>query len=175
MNAKGISKGSLEFLSDFENDLRKLSEELTTWSGRNLPVQKIVLDPVVFNTVRVCVDLRRRQWDSFNLERDLKDRSLCLETYNGELMELTMGILPEVSSMSAKEVWQKAVSQKHCLEHGEEGYKFVLMSWKSQDSGKESGPYLITVEGNTAIEIDRHGRFVKTFLATAEGYFPWMD
>lgn len=74
--------------------------------------------------------------------------------------------------MTVKAAYQRAIA-KHRLTVN--GNWFGLLTWKSDESGLVSSPFLVTVQGTWAIEIDNHGRFVDAYPASATGYSPYID
>jgi hypothetical protein len=73
---------------------------------------------------------------------------------------------------------------KHAFEIAIKNYKvtigdawFTTLCWKNPDepSSKEYEPFLVTLDGNTAIEVDRFGRFITSYSADCDGYFPYPN
>ena len=49
------------------------------------------------------------------------------------------------------------------------------MGWKGDDDAPLPQPFLVTVVGDVAIEVDRLGRFADSYPAQATGYYEWLD
>lgn len=76
--------------------------------------------------------------------------------------------------MNVKDAYYKALDTLK-MSFGDEGTYFTLLGWKSAESGKTRGPFLIHVLCTMAIEIDRRGKFKNSFSADATGYYPWVE
>jgi hypothetical protein len=52
---------------------------------------------------------------------------------------------------------------------------FVTLCWVNPDKGDPGlpRPFLVTLHGNVAIEVDRFGRFVTAYSVKCDGYFPF--
>lgn len=57
---------------------------------------------------------------------------------------------------------------------GESGAYFTALGWKSPESGEVTGPFLVHIHGNTAIEINEKGEYRDSYPAKADHYFPWF-
>jgi len=76
--------------------------------------------------------------------------------------------------MNIRKAYDIAV-KKTSVTFGRQGHYFALVGWKSPDSGQRSGPFLVTVQGGEAIEVNRHGKFKDSYPATSKHYFPWIN
>ena len=72
--------------------------------------------------------------------------------------------------MNVKQAFQKTNDDDRII-FGD-GY-FALLYWGGENS--KSGPHLINVMGDTAIEIGWDGAFRQAFPASTEGYYPWKE
>lgn len=57
---------------------------------------------------------------------------------------------------------------------GESGSYFTAIGWKSPESGRVTGPFLIMMEGKVAIEVNEKGEFRDTYPSKSDYYFPWF-
>lgn len=80
---------------------------------------------------------------------------------------------PEIKTMSAKEAWEEAVKKAE-YSLGTQGHRFGEVGWKNPEDGKLTGPFLVTVDGEVAVEVDRFGFFQDAFASDADSYFPWV-
>ena len=82
----------------------------------------------------------------------------------------------KIKTMTAGEAYIEACRRNNeVASFGADGDYFVLVGWKNPDCTSLTGPILITVSGDTVIEIDRKGRFVNAFPTSAEYYFPYFE
>jgi hypothetical protein len=75
--------------------------------------------------------------------------------------------------MTVREAYEQAAPVSK-LVLGENGHTFALVGWRSPETGRESGPFLVTIDGDRAIEIERDGRFKDCYSSSADSYFPWI-
>jgi len=77
---------------------------------------------------------------------------------------------------TVKKVFDEAVAKKNVIKIGTTNWhNFVLMGWKGDDDVSLPQPFLVTVVGDVAIEVDRLGRFADSYPAQATGYYEWLD
>lgn len=74
--------------------------------------------------------------------------------------------------MTIEEAHNKAI--KKCTINIKD-FLFTMVGWRSPENGSISGPFIVTISGDAAIEVDKNGKFVDSFPAKAEYYFPWFE
>lgn len=51
---------------------------------------------------------------------------------------------------------------------------FTMIGWQSPETGQITGPLLVTKTNKTIIEVDRNGKYVESYMAKCDCYFPWL-
>ena len=76
--------------------------------------------------------------------------------------------------MTLKEAW-KSIPEKDRFVLGHADAYFALLAWKSPSgTGYESGPLIISMQGDTGVEVTNEGVFRQCIPGAAEGYFPYL-
>lgn len=76
--------------------------------------------------------------------------------------------------MTAKQAFEEAI-KNFKVSMGKEGQYFTALIWKSPESGKTEGPFLVTMSREVVIEVNEKGEFSSTYLGKCDHYYPYYS
>ena len=77
----------------------------------------------------------------------------------------------QIKTMTAGEAFDKAIAKNKLVFNC---FYFTMIGWKSPSDGTESGPFLVTKNGSSIIEVSQDIELKDIYSINADCYFPWI-